>query len=255
MDAYTYPQAAVASGTASVLTEGQLEPILDDTHEPLSRLVAAPRRVEMQGGEGSGGLAGFSREGGGGEYAVVMLQVSSSALEQLWQVVLPSLLQLVVPHVQAAHLRAAAAAATAVSSAAPPANGTATGDEAHAREAGGEGGAASAAGAGGAPLSGHKAPAGKETLKAVLLALWHWLHLIIAPGALAPLPPIALAACSHDVWPAPAAGGGVPRFPAGVCVCVCLGKGAVCAWEGGRLHYWFLASSHGLAPCLRLLPP
>ena len=122
-----------------------------------------------------GGLVGFSRAGGGGEYAVLMLQVSSSALEQLWQAVLPSLLRLVVPHVQAALVRAAAAA--------------------------------SAQGA------------GKETLKAVLLALWHWLHLVIAPGALAPLPPIAL---PEDMSAAAAlgAGGQTPRFPAASSTCL-----------------------------------
>jgi hypothetical protein len=55
--------------------------------------------------------------------------------------------------------------------------------------------------------------AAKETLKAVLLALWHWLHLVIAPGALAPLPPIALPEDMSAAAPL-GAGGQTPRFPA-----------------------------------------
>ena len=34
----------------------------------------------------------------------------------------------------------------------------------------------------------------KEALKAALLAFWHWLHLVVAPGAVATLDPVALAA-------------------------------------------------------------
>ena len=76
--------------------------------------------------------------------------------------------QLVVPKVHEMHTRAASALAT----------------ESALEQA--EGGA-------GAEESATKLLERKEALKAALLALWHWIHLVFAPGAVASLPSGVLA--------------------------------------------------------------
>ena len=113
-------------------------------------------------------------------------------------------LQRVVPLVQTAMAQssagetsagAAGSAGSAVSAAraGAPGIGEGEGGRGAGGEAGGVGGAEAGEGGAGAQVK------RKEALKASLLALWHMLHLIVAPGAVAALDPVALAAA--DIAP------------------------------------------------------
>ena len=96
-------QAAVAAKVVRVLSDRELSLLMADIYEPLTRLlgVSAAEQVgtSITGSAREarcriGGLEGFTTEGAGGKYAVMMLKLVD--LDRVWQLVVPFLLQVLL---------------------------------------------------------------------------------------------------------------------------------------------------------------